>query len=129
MNDRELPSSLTSSHFAITFLGFLLPVLAYKATPSIAGFLVGNEGSNEWWSMLMLLSCVTALLAGALGGFFALLGAVVGFALARLTVGKLTGDGRMWYLVFVPCLLVMLFSSALTAAVTRNLRRKWRRDE
>ena len=104
----------------VRFCGFLLPVLAFVIAPQLAEALVGNQGSVEWLNALLMLSAVIAAVGGLVGGRLALIGCLVGFFGRWLSVGSLSGEGGMWYLIFVPCLLVMLATAGMAAALSRK---------
>jgi len=102
--------------------GLLLPVLAYALAPPAAALLAGGDGSMRFLAATVLLCGAIAALAGALGGRMALLGSLAGFVLARAGLGNLSGDGGMWYLLALPCLLVMAVCAAVAALVGRHWR-------
>jgi len=77
-----------------------------------------------WIGALLAIAIILAAVSGALGGRLALFGSFSGFLLGRVSVGSLTGEANLWYLVFVPCLIFMLLSAGLAALLSR----KWRRN-
>lgn len=119
------PRDLRPLRSVVRLLGLSLPMLAYVVSPRAATWLTGSEGSTEWWAALILLAGALAAVSGVLGGRLSLVGSLCGYLVARGAVGSLGGEGRLWYLIFVPCLFFMLISAGVAAQLSRKWRRNW----